>query len=76
MKYEFHREAEAELVDASTYYDRKRPGLGAEFEKVVERGCRTIMAYPTIWPARFEDVADTIFLASHISSYTASSETR
>ena len=28
MRYEFHPEAEAEFIEAATYYERNVPGLG------------------------------------------------
>lgn len=31
MKLEFHPEAELELIEAATYYERQVPGLGERF---------------------------------------------
>jgi hypothetical protein len=37
MKFEFHPEAELELIEAGLYYELEVPGLGARFEAEVRQ---------------------------------------
>lgn len=39
-------EAEAELLEATAWYESKRPGLGAEFIRTVDRALARICAIP------------------------------
>ena len=50
MIYQFHPEAQAEHLEAITYYETRRAGLGAsylaEFESTLERVCEAPTQYP------------------------------
>ena len=50
MTYRFHPEAEAEHLEAVSWYESRRPGLGArflaEFEQVLQQVCRNPNRYP------------------------------
>ena len=37
MNYEFHPEAELELIESAAWYESEVPGLGLEFGEEVER---------------------------------------
>lgn len=52
----FHRAANNEFIEASTWYEEKRVGLGAEFIAEVER-CLTLIAdYPTRYAVVYKEV--------------------
>ncbi len=46
IPYSFHPEAEAELEDASLFYESRMPGLGKSFAAEVERTIVLIREYP------------------------------
>lgn len=46
IAYSFHPEAEAELEDASLFYESRMPGLGKSFAAEVERTISLIRAFP------------------------------
>ncbi len=46
----FHPEAEAELEEASDYYESKRAGLGAEFEEAVQEAVERAARRPQSFP--------------------------
>ena len=50
MRLAFHELAERELNDAVQYYERERPGLGAEFIDEVERCAEFITLHPAAGP--------------------------
>ena len=56
MKFDFHPQAEAELLDAISYYEECEPGLGEEFSLEVFSTVQNILSYPEAWPALGEDV--------------------
>ncbi len=49
MKVVFLQPAEAELVEAVTYYNLQSEGLGFEFAAEVKRTLGRIMRYPEAW---------------------------
>ncbi|MCE9640392.1 MAG: type II toxin-antitoxin system RelE/ParE family toxin [Betaproteobacteria bacterium] len=46
ISYSFHPEAEAELEDASLFYESRMPGLGKSFAAEVERTIYLIREFP------------------------------
>jgi toxin ParE1/3/4 len=48
MRYEFHPEAEAEFIEAATYYERNVPGLGERFGNEVRRTIELLLDYPVL----------------------------
>ena len=48
MVVEFHRAASEELDEASSRYERRRPGLGEEFVDEFEDVCLLLSEYPSI----------------------------
>ena len=42
----FHRLAEAEMLEATAYYERERPGLGASFLDSVEACVESVLLFP------------------------------
>lgn len=47
-----HPAAEAELREATAYYEGKVAGLGADFRAEVELACAQIQSAPERWPKR------------------------
>jgi plasmid stabilization system protein ParE len=47
--FEFHPEAEQELLAAVRWYDQVRPELGDRFESEVERAIRRILKHPHLF---------------------------
>jgi plasmid stabilization system protein ParE len=54
MNYEFHPEAERELVEATFRYELDVPGLGRRFAGEVERAVEVLLKHPDIG-ARVDD---------------------
>lgn len=50
MIHDFHPEARLEYREAATFYDSRRPGLGAAFTLEVEATIERIMEAPDRWP--------------------------
>ena len=48
--FRFHPQAEAELEAAASWYDERRPGLGAEFIAAVRSKVRQVLVAPERWP--------------------------
>ena len=48
MNYEFHPEAELEVVDAAAYYESEVPGLGERFADEVERVVELLSEQPEL----------------------------
>lgn len=46
IPYSFHPEADAELEDASLFYESRMPGLGKSFSAEVERTITLIREFP------------------------------
>jgi plasmid stabilization system protein ParE len=46
ISYSFHPEAEAELTDASLFYESRMPGLGKSFEAEVRRTILLLREFP------------------------------
>ena len=55
MRLRFHPAAVNEMVEAASYYDLQRPGVGRRFDNAVEAGLQTILEAPERWP---RDVGD------------------
>jgi len=56
MKFAFHLEAEAEYLEAISYYEDCKPGLGEEFALEVYSTVQNIAAYPSAWPILEGDI--------------------
>lgn len=48
MRYEFHPEAEVELVEIILFYESQAPGLGERFAAEVERAVDQLLKHPEI----------------------------
>jgi len=46
MPITFHPDAEAEITEAAQYYEVRKPGLGSDFLREVERGLDLISTNP------------------------------
>jgi plasmid stabilization system protein ParE len=51
MNVDFLQPAQAELIDAVTYYNSQSEGLGYEFAAEVKRTLERIIQYPDAWSA-------------------------
>jgi plasmid stabilization system protein ParE len=56
MRLIHHPDAEAELIDAAQFYERRVPGLGARFLDAVDDAVRTIQQAPQRWRILEADV--------------------
>jgi hypothetical protein len=50
MNYHFVPHASQELTDASLYYSKLEPSLGASFRAEIERAIALILLLPSAWP--------------------------
>jgi plasmid stabilization system protein ParE len=50
MAVKFLVPAQAELVEATAFYDSQKSGLGSEFKEEVKRAIERILQYPEAWP--------------------------
>lgn len=50
MRLEIHPDAEAELLEAADWYDKRRSGLGDELLEEVDRWLDVILEAPAVWP--------------------------
>lgn len=48
--YAFHPEARLEYLEAARFYEQRKPGLGAQFSRVVEAAVARIVEAPERWP--------------------------
>jgi toxin ParE1/3/4 len=48
MKYEFHPEAEQELIATALYYESEVPELGSRFANEVERVIQLLLEHPEL----------------------------
>lgn len=48
MRYEFHPEAEVDLLETTLYYETQAPGLGEKFAEEVQRAIEQLLAHPSI----------------------------
>ena len=48
MNYEFHPEAELEVIESAAWYESEVPGLGLEFGEEVERVLELLMERPEL----------------------------
>jgi plasmid stabilization system protein ParE len=48
MKWEFHPEAEAELIESAAYYEGEVPGLGRRFGRAVSEALELLSENPEI----------------------------
>jgi toxin ParE1/3/4 len=51
MKYEFHPEAEFEIIEAAAHYESEVPGLGERFGEEVERVIELLLENPKLGAA-------------------------
>lgn len=49
MKCWFHPEARTESIEAASYYERQRPGLGLRFLDAVDETIRRVQAHPFMY---------------------------
>jgi plasmid stabilization system protein ParE len=49
MRLSYHPDAEAELVEAARFYERKLPGLGGLFRTEFDTAVTRILEAPTRW---------------------------
>jgi plasmid stabilization system protein ParE len=49
MRLIYHPEAEAELIEAAQFYERRVPTLGAQFLDATDQAIRTIQEAPARW---------------------------
>ena len=52
----YHREAEAELIQAAQYYESKVPGLGADFLDEIDAAVQRIQKDPDALPVVEDDI--------------------
>jgi plasmid stabilization system protein ParE len=51
MRVIFHPEAESEMIDSARFYERRVPGLGAEFLDAIDEAVRDVLEAPLRWRA-------------------------
>jgi hypothetical protein len=56
MRCAFHPEARLEYLEATAFYEARRPGLGAAFTREVEATVERILEAPGRWRAIEQDV--------------------
>jgi toxin ParE1/3/4 len=56
MIFEFHPEAETDLLAAIDYYENCEPGLGEDFSLEIHSAVQNMRSYPATWPVLEEDV--------------------
>lgn len=56
MTFDFHPEAEAELLESIDYYEEYEPGLGEDFSLEVFLAIQNVLEFPTAWPILDGDV--------------------
>jgi toxin ParE1/3/4 len=56
MRIIYHPEAEAELIEAAQFYNRRVPGLGADFLDTVDGAVSLILEAPKRWRIVERDV--------------------
>ena len=50
MSFEFHPEADEELISAVAYYEGVEQGLGLDFSREVYASIQNAADYPNLWP--------------------------
>jgi toxin ParE1/3/4 len=56
MRLVYHPEAEAELIEAARFYERRVPALGAQFLDAVDKSIAAILEAPQRPPITDDDV--------------------
>ncbi len=56
MRLIYHPDAEAELIEAARFYERRVPNLGAQFLDAIDRAVRVIQEAPERWSSPEEDI--------------------
>ena len=56
MRLSYHPEAEAELIEAARFYERKLPGLGKRFRGEVNTAAAKILEIPDRWRIVEKDI--------------------
>jgi len=56
MTFEFHPEAQEELIEAAAYYERHVPGLGERFQSEIRRIVDLLVSQPQIGPPADPDL--------------------
>ena len=49
MRLIYHRDAEAELIEAARFYEQRVPALGAQFLDAADQAVRAILDAPEKW---------------------------
>jgi len=75
MKLEFLDVAEAEFIEAVTYYNEQSEGLGYEFAAEVRRTIGRIIQYPEAWSPFPTGRDGVVQLSFHMVSFTKSEKT-
>ena len=65
----FRDTANIQLIKAKAWYDKQRPGLGAEFARSLESSVNRIARNPFAAPAVYEDVRRVLFKRFPYSIY-------
>lgn len=58
MKYSFHPDAEAELINAIEYYEGYEKSLGYDFSLEVYLAIERAVSYPQAWPIIEPDIKE------------------
>ena len=56
MKFDFHPDAEKELLEAIDYYENCETGLGEDFSLEIYSAIQNILSYPVTWPVLEDDI--------------------
>ena len=56
MRLIYHPDAEAELIEAALFYERRVPTLGAQFLEAIDRSVHIILELPERWRVTEADV--------------------
>jgi toxin ParE1/3/4 len=56
MRVAYHPDAEAELIEAASYYEGRVSGLGGRFLQAFDAAIDTILYDPVEWPILEEDI--------------------
>ena len=56
MRLSYHPDAEAELAEAASFYERKMPGLGTRFRTDVDAAVTKILEAPERWRILEKDI--------------------
>lgn len=75
MRLIYHPDAEAELIEAAQFYERRVPTLGAEFLDAADRAIRVVQDAPEPWSVIDAEVRRYLCRVFRTPSTTGSSPT-